>query len=175
MAEIGCNWARIGSSKSSQSLSIAHKWAVYSSVPDPVDADSSVLTVTLEGLQSKGIDQEGQRCLMERVMRNKAFLHMLCILHGFLDVLVKGVKLVNFLLYLVSNHGWPGLSTQPTLKEVDRWEIEKVKALGANGDMSGSRVWTVWMEVGGGISVLGNFLGGFWVDELALEAMEFDD
>ncbi|GKB56604.1 hypothetical protein Tco_0912790 [Tanacetum coccineum] len=27
MAEIGCNWARIGPSKSSQSLSIAHKWA----------------------------------------------------------------------------------------------------------------------------------------------------
>ncbi|GKF17065.1 hypothetical protein Tco_0061983, partial [Tanacetum coccineum] len=25
---IGCNWARIGPSKSSQSLSIAHKWAV---------------------------------------------------------------------------------------------------------------------------------------------------
>ncbi|GJX96063.1 reverse transcriptase domain-containing protein [Tanacetum coccineum] len=29
MAEIGCNWARIGPSKSSQSLSIAHKWAVH--------------------------------------------------------------------------------------------------------------------------------------------------
>ncbi|GJR96693.1 retrovirus-related pol polyprotein from transposon TNT 1-94 [Tanacetum coccineum] len=28
MAEIGCNWARIGPSKSSHSLSIAHKWAV---------------------------------------------------------------------------------------------------------------------------------------------------
>ncbi|GKA41594.1 hypothetical protein Tco_0734254 [Tanacetum coccineum] len=28
MAEIGCNWARIGPSMSSQSLSIAHKWAV---------------------------------------------------------------------------------------------------------------------------------------------------
>ncbi|GJX95523.1 hypothetical protein Tco_0351321 [Tanacetum coccineum] len=28
MAETGCNWARIGPSKSSQSLSIAHKWAV---------------------------------------------------------------------------------------------------------------------------------------------------
>ncbi|GKC12277.1 hypothetical protein Tco_1009059 [Tanacetum coccineum] len=28
MAEIGCNWARIGPSKSSQSLSNAHKWAV---------------------------------------------------------------------------------------------------------------------------------------------------
>ncbi|GJW14057.1 interactor of constitutive active ROPs 2, chloroplastic-like protein [Tanacetum coccineum] len=28
MAEIGCNWAWIGPSKSSQSLSIAHKWAV---------------------------------------------------------------------------------------------------------------------------------------------------
>ncbi|GJT45813.1 hypothetical protein Tco_0954528 [Tanacetum coccineum] len=40
MAEIGCNWARIGPSKSSQSLSIAHKWA----------ADSSVLTLTLEFL-----------------------------------------------------------------------------------------------------------------------------
>ncbi|GJZ49733.1 retrovirus-related pol polyprotein from transposon TNT 1-94 [Tanacetum coccineum] len=31
MAEIGCNWARIGPSKSSQSLSIAHKWAVIQS------------------------------------------------------------------------------------------------------------------------------------------------
>ncbi|GJT43280.1 hypothetical protein Tco_0951995 [Tanacetum coccineum] len=30
MAEIGCSWARIGPSKSSQSLSIAHKWAVSS-------------------------------------------------------------------------------------------------------------------------------------------------
>ncbi|GJV01506.1 putative ribonuclease H-like domain-containing protein [Tanacetum coccineum] len=29
MAEIGCNWARIGPSKSSQSLSNAHKWAVF--------------------------------------------------------------------------------------------------------------------------------------------------
>ncbi|GJY98041.1 hypothetical protein Tco_0514951 [Tanacetum coccineum] len=33
MAEIGCNWARIGPSKSSQSLSIAHKWAVIEKVP----------------------------------------------------------------------------------------------------------------------------------------------
>ncbi|GJY33504.1 hypothetical protein Tco_0417973 [Tanacetum coccineum] len=32
MAEIGCNWARIGPSKSSQSLSIAHKWAVIYSL-----------------------------------------------------------------------------------------------------------------------------------------------
>ncbi|GJU39598.1 peroxidase 64-like protein [Tanacetum coccineum] len=70
-----------------------------------------------------------------------------------------------------------------------RKDLEKVKALGANGDMSGSRVGVVWMEVGGGIvrarvvsrvvlglvSVLGKFLGGFWVDELALEAMEFGD
>ncbi|GJU57018.1 hypothetical protein Tco_1234784 [Tanacetum coccineum] len=52
MAEIGCNWARIGPSKSSQSLSIAHKWAVEidlgPSVPDSgFDADSSVLTPTL--------------------------------------------------------------------------------------------------------------------------------
>ncbi|GJR47553.1 hypothetical protein Tco_1315656 [Tanacetum coccineum] len=30
MAEIGCNWAKIGPSKSSQSLSNAHKWAVRS-------------------------------------------------------------------------------------------------------------------------------------------------
>ncbi|GKF82238.1 hypothetical protein Tco_0243894, partial [Tanacetum coccineum] len=36
-AEIGCNWAKIGPSKSSQSLSNAHKWA----------ADSLVLTLTL--------------------------------------------------------------------------------------------------------------------------------
>ncbi|GKD97732.1 retrovirus-related pol polyprotein from transposon TNT 1-94, partial [Tanacetum coccineum] len=77
MAEIGCNWARIGPSKSSQSLSIAHKWAVdwafkvftvfiiiLLGFPGPSDglrlhsivffssgsgltADSSVLTLTL--------------------------------------------------------------------------------------------------------------------------------
>ncbi|GJV11394.1 hypothetical protein Tco_1352935 [Tanacetum coccineum] len=34
MAEIGCNWARIGSSKSLQSLSNAHKWAVDVSSDD---------------------------------------------------------------------------------------------------------------------------------------------
>ncbi|GJS37555.1 hypothetical protein Tco_0535937 [Tanacetum coccineum] len=135
--------------------------------------------------------------------RNKAFLHMLCVLDGFLDVLVKSVKLVKFLLYLVSSHGWLGLSTQPTPKELDRWEswfrvheLEKVKALGANGDMSDSRVGVVWMEVVGGIerarvvsrvmgelsleemlmkSVRGIFFGGFWVEELALEAIEYDD
>ncbi|GKB52140.1 hypothetical protein Tco_0902893 [Tanacetum coccineum] len=69
--------------------------------------------------------------------RNEAFLHMLCL----------------------------GLYTQPTPREVDRWEswfkgcgsndelgkVEKVKALGANGVMSGSRLRVVWMEVGGGI------------------------
>ncbi|GJU44783.1 hypothetical protein Tco_1202049 [Tanacetum coccineum] len=90
--------------------------------------------------------------------RDKVILHMLCILDGFLDVLVKGVKLVKFVLYLVFSHGWLGLSTQPTPREVDRWEswfkvheLEKVKALRANGDMSGSRVGVVWMEVDGGI------------------------
>ncbi|GJS52256.1 hypothetical protein Tco_0625618 [Tanacetum coccineum] len=35
MAEIGCNWARIGPSKSSQSLSNAHKWAVVTTVHLP--------------------------------------------------------------------------------------------------------------------------------------------
>ncbi|GJX06922.1 hypothetical protein Tco_0194854 [Tanacetum coccineum] len=67
--------------------------------------------------------------------------------------------------------------------------VEKVKALGANGVMSGSRVGVVWMEVGGGIirmgelsleemsmkSVRGIFFRGFWVEELALEAMEYDN
>ncbi|GJY25445.1 hypothetical protein Tco_0400171 [Tanacetum coccineum] len=38
MAEIGCNWARIGPSKSSQSLSIAHKWAVVSDNEDEVES-----------------------------------------------------------------------------------------------------------------------------------------
>ncbi|GJU72725.1 hypothetical protein Tco_1264130 [Tanacetum coccineum] len=45
MAEIGCNWARIGPSKSSQSLSNAHKWAVgrvpaERLIPDEVEAGS---------------------------------------------------------------------------------------------------------------------------------------
>ncbi|GJS40632.1 hypothetical protein Tco_0565675 [Tanacetum coccineum] len=37
--------------------------------------------------------------------------------------------------------------------EVPWWlgGVEKVKALGANGDVSGSRVRVVWMEVGGEI------------------------
>nr|GFB28892.1 hypothetical protein [Tanacetum cinerariifolium] len=30
-------------------------------------------------------------------------------------------------------------------------EKEKVNVLGANGDMSGSRIRVVWMEVGGGV------------------------
>ncbi|GKD30276.1 hypothetical protein Tco_1241054 [Tanacetum coccineum] len=99
-------------------------------------------------------------------------------------------------------------------KELSR--VEKVKALGANGLMSGSRVRVVWIEVGGGVvsarvvlrvvlglvinavlvmlrgweafvrwfwmgelsleeismkSVRGIFFGGFWVKELALEAI----
>ncbi|GKF21687.1 hypothetical protein Tco_0070325, partial [Tanacetum coccineum] len=89
--------------------------------------------------------------------RDKVILHMLCILYGFLDVLVKSVKLVKFLLYFIFSNGWLGLSTQPTPREVDRWESwfkvheYKVKALGANGNMSGSRVGVIWMEVGGRI------------------------
>ncbi|GJW30350.1 hypothetical protein Tco_0047225 [Tanacetum coccineum] len=111
--------------------------------------------------------------------RNKAILHKLYILDGLLDVLEKGVKLVKILLNLVSSHGWLGLSTQPTPRE-------KVKALGANGDVRGSRVRVVWMEVGDGIvrarvvsrvvvKVVLMVLIGFWVEELALEAMEYDD
>ncbi|GJV69416.1 hypothetical protein Tco_1484925 [Tanacetum coccineum] len=121
--------------------------------------------------------------------RNKAFLHMLCVLDSFLDVLFKCVKLVKFLLYLVSSHGWLRLSTQPTPREIDRWEIEKVKALGANGVMSGSRVGVVWMEVGGeivrarvvsrvAVKVMWMVLRGwevferwFWMGELSLEEM----
>ncbi|GJT61252.1 hypothetical protein Tco_1004785 [Tanacetum coccineum] len=71
--------------------------------------------------------------------------------------------------------------------------VEKVKALGANGVMSGSRVGVVWMEVGGGIVrarvvsrvVLGlvmkavlvmlrgweAFVRWFWMGELSLEEM----
>ncbi|GJX48627.1 hypothetical protein Tco_0273817 [Tanacetum coccineum] len=52
--------------------------------------------------------------------RNKAFLHMLCVLDGFMNILFKSVKLVEFLVYLVSSHGWLGLCTQPTPREVYR-------------------------------------------------------
>ncbi|GJT90255.1 hypothetical protein Tco_1079100 [Tanacetum coccineum] len=98
------------------------------------------------------------------------------------------VKLVKFLLYLVSRHGWLGLSTQPTPRELGG--VEKFKALRDNGVMSGSRVEVVWMEVGSGIVrakvvsrvVLGLvmkvvlvMLRGFWVEELALDAIEYDD
>ncbi|GJT30178.1 hypothetical protein Tco_0910453 [Tanacetum coccineum] len=34
---------------------------------------------------------------------------------------------------------------------IERGKVEKVKVLGANGIMSGSRVRVVWMEVGGGV------------------------
>ncbi|GJR72092.1 hypothetical protein Tco_0084457 [Tanacetum coccineum] len=55
--------------------------------------------------------------------------------------------------------------------------VEKVSALEANGVMSSSRVRVVWMKVGGGAEILMNsihgiFFRGFWVEELALEAME---
>ncbi|GJZ92502.1 hypothetical protein Tco_0664567 [Tanacetum coccineum] len=67
---------------------------------------------------------------------------------------------------------------------------EKVSALEANGVMSGSRVGVVWMEVGGGIIRMGELsleemsmkidrgsfpFRGIWVEELALEAMEYDN
>ncbi|GKF15529.1 hypothetical protein Tco_0056991, partial [Tanacetum coccineum] len=127
--------------------------------------------------------------MVDEGRRDKAIVHKLCVLDGLLDVLVKGVKLVKILLNLVSSHGWLGLSTQPTPRKVDRWE-NKVKALGANGVMSSSRVGVVWMEVDGGIVrarvvsrvVLGLVmkvvlvvLRGWEVEELALEAMEYDD
>ncbi|GJZ78347.1 hypothetical protein Tco_0643019 [Tanacetum coccineum] len=86
--------------------------------------------------------------------RNETFLHLLCILDCLLDVLFKSVELAKFLVYLVSSHGWLGSSTQPTPREVDSGEfggVEKVRALGVNGVMSGSRVRVVWMEVGGGV------------------------
>nr|GEV54341.1 uncharacterized mitochondrial protein AtMg00810-like [Tanacetum cinerariifolium] len=70
-----------------------------------------------------------------------------CSKWSFLDILFKCVKLVKFLMYLISSHVWLGLSTQPTLREVDR--VEKVKALGVNDVMSGSRARVVGMEVGG--------------------------
>ncbi|GJY65762.1 hypothetical protein Tco_0468000 [Tanacetum coccineum] len=132
-------------------------------------------TMRIRGYVRKQMDGDGGR-------RNKAFLHMLCILDRFLDVLFKCVKLAKFLLYLVSSHGWLGLSTQPTPREVD-----SVKALGANGVLSGSRVGVVWMEVGGGIvrtrvvsrvvvKVVLMVLSGcviferwFWMGELSLE------
>ncbi|GJZ14871.1 hypothetical protein Tco_0550548 [Tanacetum coccineum] len=83
---------------------------------------------------------------------------------GLLDVSFKSVKLVKFLVYLVSSHGWLGLSTQPTSREVDSgivfqrrygWggsngevgRVEKVKALGANGEVSGSLSYVVVVVV----------------------------
>nr|GEX33947.1 hypothetical protein [Tanacetum cinerariifolium] len=60
---------------------------------------------------------------------------------------------------------------------------ENVKSLGANGVMSGSRVKVAWMKVDGGVVrarvvsrvVVKVVLIGFWVEELALEAIENDD
>ncbi|GJV92939.1 hypothetical protein Tco_1540752 [Tanacetum coccineum] len=120
--------------------------------------------------------------------RDEAFLHMLCVLDGFLDVSFKNVKLVKFLVYLVSSYGWLGLSTQPTPREGwgsngELGGVEKVRALGANGVMRvSSRGFKVWFWICGLSledmsikSVRGIFFGGFWVEELALDAMEYDD
>nr|GEW68026.1 ribonuclease H-like domain-containing protein [Tanacetum cinerariifolium] len=127
----------------------------------------------------------------DKSRRYEAFLHMLCILDGFLDVSFKSVKLVKFLVNLVSNHGRFWLST--TSREVDRWKgwfkvggVEKVKALGATVEVSGSREMAAWMVVDGGkvrarlvsnvvAKVVLLLLRGFWVEELALDAMEYDD
>ncbi|GJV15404.1 hypothetical protein Tco_1360727 [Tanacetum coccineum] len=114
--------------------------------------------------------------------RDKAILHMLCVLDGLLDVLVKGVKLVEFLLNLVSSHEWLGLSTQPTPREVDSNGFELLGGISFKED----RVGVVYMEVSSGIvrarlvsrvvvKVMLMVLIGWEVEELALEAMEYDD
>ncbi|GJR92895.1 mutator type transposase [Tanacetum coccineum] len=55
MAEIGCNWARIGPSKSSQSLSIAHKWAVLRLTADSssIDSDFGILDFGLDFMHTE--------------------------------------------------------------------------------------------------------------------------
>ncbi|GJT71495.1 hypothetical protein Tco_1030781 [Tanacetum coccineum] len=53
MAEIGCNWARIGPSKSSQSLSIAHKWAVKSKEQILQEEASLAEAIRLDSLQKE--------------------------------------------------------------------------------------------------------------------------
>nr|GEU82967.1 hypothetical protein [Tanacetum cinerariifolium] len=109
-----------------------------------------------------------------RSRKGEALLHMLCNFNGFLDVLFEVVKLVKFLVYLVPSHGRLGLSPQPTFGEVYR--VEKVKAVGANGDVSGSRVRVFWMKVDGG-NVRARLVSRevTKVEELALDAMEYDD
>ncbi|GJT21627.1 hypothetical protein Tco_0891564 [Tanacetum coccineum] len=64
--------------------------------------------------------------------------------------------------------------------------VEKVKALGAKGEVSGFRVRVVWMVVDG-VNVKARLepkvvakvvlllLRGFWVEELALDAIEYGD
>ncbi|GJT52611.1 hypothetical protein Tco_0978768 [Tanacetum coccineum] len=111
--------------------------------PKPATLHTKVFTSKLwRVFNPKGLIKKGKDCLIEGVMFQRV-----------------SVKLAKFLVYLVSSHGWLGSSTQPTPREVDRWEswfkvygdVEKVRALGANGVMSGSKVRVVWMEVGGGV------------------------
>nr|GEX51640.1 hypothetical protein [Tanacetum cinerariifolium] len=119
--------------------------------------------------------------------RDKVIMHKLCVLDGLLDVLLKVMKLIEILLNLISSHGWLGLSTQPTLREVDR--VEKVKALVSRVVVGllmkvmlvvlrGWEVFVRWFWMGelsleemSMKSVCGIFFGEFWVEELALEAM----
>ncbi|GJZ75219.1 hypothetical protein Tco_0639684 [Tanacetum coccineum] len=68
----------------------------------------------------------------------------------------------------------PSEMRKATRKRVSNNALEKVKALGACGVISGSRVGVVWMEVGGGI-VRARVVSRVAVEELAFEAMEYDD
>nr|GEW18740.1 hypothetical protein [Tanacetum cinerariifolium] len=78
------------------------------------------------------------------------------------------------------------------LKRLIKMKEEKVKALGVNVEVSGSRVKDVWMVIDGALvrwfwmgelslkemsmkSVWGIFFRAFWVEELAFDAMEYDD
>ncbi|GJU27597.1 ribonuclease H-like domain-containing protein [Tanacetum coccineum] len=98
--------------------------------------------------------------------RNKTILHMLCILDSFLDILGEGVKMVVFFLDLFPSHEWSVCDSGLELlggrsfKEVN-WDCL---------DRGNDSLDEMSMK-----SVRGIFLGGFWVEELALEAIVFKE
>ncbi|GJT77346.1 hypothetical protein Tco_1044071 [Tanacetum coccineum] len=97
--------------------------------------------------------------------RYETIFYILCILDSLLDILVKGLKVVELLLNVFPFYKWIGLSVDPITRLVDGlWNwflecslyeglrgVEKVRALGANGVIKGSTIGAVWFEVSGGI------------------------
>nr|GEW71224.1 hypothetical protein [Tanacetum cinerariifolium] len=131
-----------------------------------------IVRYILKKRSSGGIDWRWHLYCDDGGGRNKTILHMLCILDGLLDIFGEGVKMVDFFLDLFPSHEWDWSSLVIYhSKRLSRDEV-LLRCL--------VKGWWRYCESKsgvkcGGLVVLGILLGGFWVKELAVKAIECEE